>query len=656
MYSDFILEYATLQHSKLVPDLSSEPVPAYYLPHHGVVKETSITTKLRVVFNGSSKTSTGVSLNDLLHVGPKLQNELFDVLIWYRQFRYVFSSDIEKMYRQIKIHPDDWKFQRILWIDQNGHVLTYQLTTVTYGLACAPFQALRVMLQQIKDGDKFPLAIPILKHSRYVDDLFGGGDSIEQAQVTLQQVNQLCMAGEFRLHKWISNYPDVLNSIPESDQITGSIIPIEENSTVLSLGLSWHPTTDTFRFIHHPTQTETVTKRIILSTIARLFDPLGFLSPIIIRAKILMQEVWTLRLDWDDAVPATTTNRWLSLVNDLQNLSTLSFPRWIGLSSNQLLEIHGFSDASPHAYAAVVYSRLTSANGEVSTRLICSKTKVTPLKRMTIPRLELAGAALLAKLVKHILQILDQRPASVYLWTDSTVTLTWISNHPSRWKDFIHNRVCFIQESVPQARWNFFAGPENPADLATRGLSVKQLSEQELWWNGSIWLRESPQHWPERPINKESGKILDERPVKVAITCAYQTEDWDLISRYSNLTRLLRITALCRRAINRFRKVPNSSMTNPITTVELQSAKQFWVKAVQRSVFAQELRLISSGEPFPTSHPLSRLTPFKDASSILRVGGRLRESSLSIEAKHPAILPRHSPLSTLIIADSHRRT
>ncbi|XP_018368142.1 PREDICTED: uncharacterized protein LOC108764398 [Trachymyrmex cornetzi] len=125
MYSDFVAEYAALQYKKLIPESSSQPFPAYYLPHHGVVKESSLTTKLRVVFNGSSRTSTGVSLNDLLHVSPKLQTDLFDVLIWYRQFWYVFSADIEKMYRQIKIHPDDWKFQHILWIDEKGRLSTY---------------------------------------------------------------------------------------------------------------------------------------------------------------------------------------------------------------------------------------------------------------------------------------------------------------------------------------------------------------------------------------------------------------------------------------------------------------------------------------------------------------------------------------------------
>ncbi|XP_018314709.1 uncharacterized protein [Mycetomoellerius zeteki] len=218
MYSDFNDEYASLQHMELVPDTSTELSPAFYLPHHGVLRETSLTTKLRVVFNGSSKSTSGFSLNDLLYVGPKLQTDLLDVLIWFRQFRYVFASDIQKMFRQIKVHPADWRYQRILWINDTNQLVTYQLTTVTYGTACAPYLALRVISQLIIDeGIRFPLAVPTLTQGRYVDDLFGGSDTIEETQAVIQQVNQLCTAGGFHLQKWTSNHPDILSLIPEKD-------------------------------------------------------------------------------------------------------------------------------------------------------------------------------------------------------------------------------------------------------------------------------------------------------------------------------------------------------------------------------------------------------------------------------------------------------
>lgn len=201
-YSKFLEEYNSLGHMKKVSPTDPEPLQVFYLPHHGVLRESSLTTKLRVVFNGSSKSSNRLSLNDTLYTGAKLQTDLIDVINWFRIHQFVFVADIEKMYRQINVHPDDWPFQRILWKDPNGEIQVYELTTVTYGLACAPFQALRALNQLVVDeGERFPLAVPSLTKGRYVDDVFGGADSIEQAQQMVEQVNQLCLAGGFPLQK-----------------------------------------------------------------------------------------------------------------------------------------------------------------------------------------------------------------------------------------------------------------------------------------------------------------------------------------------------------------------------------------------------------------------------------------------------------------------
>lgn len=247
-----------------VPENEPEPPFSFYLPHHGVVREHSLTTKLRVVFNGSSVSSTGLSLNDLLHTGAKLQRDLFDVLIWFRQFRYVFSTDVEKMYRQIKVHSADWKFQRILWFDQSQNIITYQLTTVTYRLACAPFLALRTLDQLVTDeGSNFPQAVPILRHGRYVDDLFGGGDSIQDAREIAEQLNQLCKAGGFPLQKWISNNPEILDSLPGENKMNSTCLHIEDSTTIQVLGLYWKPTFDTFQFTLNISSSTVITKRSI---------------------------------------------------------------------------------------------------------------------------------------------------------------------------------------------------------------------------------------------------------------------------------------------------------------------------------------------------------------------------------------------------------
>lgn len=213
------------------------------------------------------------------------------------------------MYRQIKVYSDDWSFQRILWLDQHNNILN-QLTTVTYGLVCAPFLALRTLMQLIIDeGQRFPLAANTLKKGRYVDDVFGGADTIQQAQDIVQELNQLCMAGGFPLQKWTSNHPVILQSIPSEKLVSTSSLTIEKDMIVHALGLCWKPSTDTFHFTLQLPHSKSITKREILSTISKLFDPLGLLSPIIIKAKIIIQELWTVKLDWDDPLPPQISNK-----------------------------------------------------------------------------------------------------------------------------------------------------------------------------------------------------------------------------------------------------------------------------------------------------------------------------------------------------------
>ncbi|XP_011879680.1 PREDICTED: uncharacterized protein LOC105568544, partial [Vollenhovia emeryi] len=278
-YFDFMNEYNQLQHMRIVSDQKYDPPQVYYLPHHGVKRETSLTTKLRVVFNGSSRTTSGLSLNDILHTGEKLQTDLFNVLIWMRKFLYVFSTDVEKMYRQIKVHSDDWNFQRVLWFDQSDNIAAFQLTTVTYGLACAPFLALRTLLQLVKDhGDQYPLAVPSLTKGRYVDDIFGGADSIQQAQEIVTQLNNLCMAGGFPLQKWFCSHPDILAFVQNDKKILSSSVAIKDNTM----------------------------------------------------------------LEWDDPLPPPLSAEWINFLQDLQEISSLTFPRWLGCTSDTKLEIHGF--------------------------------------------------------------------------------------------------------------------------------------------------------------------------------------------------------------------------------------------------------------------------------------------------------------------------
>ncbi|XP_077270788.1 uncharacterized protein LOC143901992 [Temnothorax americanus] len=496
-----------------------------------------------------------------------------------------------------------------------------------------------------------------MEKGRYVDEFHGGADSIQKAQNKVAHLDGLCMAGGFLLKKWMSNHPDVLENIPPDRKITSHSISFNEGETVHVLGLSWNALTDSFEFTFELPTLTTITKRTVMSTIAKFFDPMGFLSPVTIVGKIFVQELWSIKLDWDDPLPKKLIQNWIDFVNSLHNTPKFEFPRWIGWTANSLIEIHGYCDASQQAMAAVVFARVTSSEGKVTVCFVASKTKVAPLKRLTIPRLELTAAVLLVKLVSHILKVMDIGNIPVVLRTDSEITLIWIKGHPSKWKEFVQNRVNFIQTTLPQAEWKFISGKENPADLATRGITPQQLLNSRSWWIGPHWLTQHPSTWPDEAYSLASDENLEERPVRVATTIELKSPKiWDLIEKYSDLTKLLRITARCKRVVRRFQGKRESSFNHPLTVTELTEARLFWIRMVQQTYFSQELGILASGKDLPRSNALLKLTPQLDSNGLLRVGGRLERSFLSESAKHPYILPKDSILSSLVIADAHART
>lgn len=629
----------------------------YYLPNHGVLRPESKTTKLRVVFNGSCPTSTGHSLNDIMHTGQNLLLDITDVLTWIRHHRHIFATDITKMYRQINVHKDDWDLQRILWLDEELNEAHYQLITVTYGTKAAPYLAVRTLLQLAEDeGHRYPLAVPSLLKGRYVDDIFGGADSVDQLIKIANQLKDMCNAGGFPLAKWQSTHKDLLTAV-NSTKETASTITFDDCATKI-LGLKWLPHSDEFAFtVRLNENSGKLTKRIILSEVAQIFDPLGFISPVTIRAKVLLQELWLQKIAWDDSLPSSVATRWSLIREDLKNLAKISIPRWFNTWSDSTIELHGFSDASQLAMSAVVYIVTNSPSTGAKSALVCAKTKVAPLKQLTIPRLELTAAVLLAKLIGQTQRTLQLPVTSTHLWTDSQVTLTWIKAPASRWKDYVRNRVLQIQQLTAHAQWRHVPGTSNPADGPSRGLNTQQLKDHPIWWTGPPWMIKPQTSWPRQP-KISSDFSAPEARAGVALIVATPKVDyhWDLIYKFSSLQKLIRITAICFKVIARLKKQPISTPVTIISSREMEAAKLFWVKATQAAFFAQELKTLKSNSTFGKTHAFARLTAFLDHEGVIRVGGRLNASTLSPESKHQAILPRHSRLSELIIRDSHYRT
>ena len=340
--------------------------------------------------------------------------------------------------------------------------------------------------------------------------------------------------------------------------------------------------------------------------------------------------MWLYKLNWGDPLPSQVTSNWLIIREDLQGLARLSTPRWFNTLSNSTVELHGFSDASQLAMPAVIYLNVISpsTNHKVST-LVCSETKVAPLKKLTIPRVELTAALMLTRLTKYVQATLQLNIATVHLWTDSQVTLTWIKSHASRWKDYVRNRVSQIQELTPEVQWKHVPGKSNPADCASRGLITTQLEHHELWWMGPSWLTQPSDSWPSQPSLTDESSAQEARPGISHLLNVRKIEyHWDLIHRYSSLNKLIRITSVCYRFVSRLKK---SQLTLPLITLspsDLESARIFWVKATQAIFFFSELKILSSGSMLLSSHVFNRLTAFIDEQGIIRVRGRLNNAHL----------------------------
>ncbi|GBM74147.1 hypothetical protein AVEN_216157-1 [Araneus ventricosus] len=403
----------------------------------------SSTTKLRIVFNASEPTSSGQSLNDNLYTGSVVQDDLIAILLRFRKHSAVFTADIKKMYRQIWAHPDQCDLQCILRKDvEDEKVRVFKLFTVTYGTKCAPYLATRVLQQLLSDEqDNYPLAAAAGKDF-YVDDILSGTEDLSSALELQDQLINLLKSAGMELHKWSSNNPLLLEKVPTSEREYDFENPNSE--TLKTLGLQFNPEKDTFCFTIRQVVSST-TKRTMLSEISRLFHPLGLLGPIIVTAKSFLQKLWILKLDWDDEVPLHLKRTWEKFRDELIELKHLNIERHVLCSKALKVELIGFGDASKDVYSCAVYIRSLSTSGEIKVSLFCSKSRVTPIKEVSIPRLELCAAELLSKLIVKVQSSLDLEIHGVHLYSDSTVVLAWIATPPLALKVFVANRVTKIQ-------------------------------------------------------------------------------------------------------------------------------------------------------------------------------------------------------------------
>lgn len=645
-YHEFMQEYINLQHMSV-----ADRKAPYLIPHHCVLKESSSTTKLRTVFNASYSDGQGNSLNSQLLPGPKLQQDISNILISFRSHRFVICSDIKMMYRQILVHPQDRLHQHILYRPHPQQpIQEYELNTVTYGLTPSAYLAQRVLLQLVLDeGDKFPQASHAIKNHMYVDDILSGANSIDEARDLVFQLIELFALGGFDLRKWSSNEETLLNVLPQ-DHLEQSLSFTDDSPSIKILGLQWTPSNDSFSY-HITPFDGSPTKRNILSYTACMFDPLGLLAPVIFWAKYFLQKLWQASVSWDDPLPPHLGLIWSNFASQLPAISQISLPRFIGQSSDEV-HLIGFCDASERGYAAVLYIR-TVDNHLPRVTLLKSKTRVAPVKTMTIPRLELCAALLLAKLYESVMDSFSSFPClQIHLFSDAQIVLTWLQTPPHQLKIFVSNRVQQILAITPLFMWKHVPTHLNPADLASRGAAPQDLIQNSFWWTGPQFLLQPVEQWPVQgkfiiqdlpELRQEKVVLIQQKSINSFI---------DVFSRQSSYLRLLRTMAYVLRFIRHTRNSSSRSPSVDLSVSEIRQSRNVCIRLIQSHHFSEDIQSIKSQKS--VSRSLLSLTPFIDPESgILRAGGRLINSNLPPNAKQPIILPKKSHFTEILCVHYH---
>ena len=616
--------------------------PIHYISHHEVLRPESKSTPVRIVFN-SSAVFRGHCLNDYWMKGPDLLNDLFGVVLRFRENEVAFIGDISKMYHRIRIPEADQHVHRFLWrnLQTDREPDVYVKTVLTFGDKPAPAMA-QIALRKTADEAKkdFPEAAQVLKDNTYMDDICNSVRTEEKARELTKCIDSVLETGGFKVKGWLSN--KATKSSTDQEERKGAAI-LHGVSEEKVLGVAWNNHTDVFTFKVKPElrlfqEPTLLSTRTILSQVARIYDPIGFASAFLIRAKIGLQELWEKGIDWDEKLPPEIQGKWASLFQEMLSLNAITFERSLtppGAVGLPVLCI--FSDASNEAFGSCAYARWQKLNGEYDVRFIAAKSRVAPLKRLTIPRLELQGAVLASRLCKTIVQESRFQFDKVILFLDSEIVLAWIRSEARKFKPFVSVRVGEIQNNTDPSQWKHIPGELNVADDVSRGISVRSLAER--WQHGPKFLCLPENQWPQDWSNNDQPEV-EEECRKVNNVCAQIKAEHSInCQNFSSWRRLIRVTAYTLRLIwnlraqrhNKTHPEENHMKPNegPLSPQELQNAEDHWIKESQKS-FSDRLR---KGE-------FRKFSPYTDSDGIVPVGGRVDKALVSYETRHPALLPR----------------
>lgn len=556
------------------------------------------------------------------------------------------------MYRQIWLNKKQHDYQRVLWrASKDEKIKTYQLTTVTFGLACSPYLAIRCVRElAFENQENYPEASTVILNDTFVDDLLTGCNTVQELLTLRNQIIEILDQAKFSLHKWRANDPKLLkdleNNVPGTNQIKLS-------GDIKTLGLLWNTEEDQLKFEFNYREPDKITKRTVSSVLGQIFDPIGLISPITVTAKIILQKLWSLNMEWDETIPLGVLKEFRLFLKGMKNCGDIIVPRKV-ISGHPYkhLELHVFTDASEKAYGCCIYMRTLDLTGNYNVRLICSKSKVAPMHSITIPKLELCAALVGAQLADKVVQHLKLKFHKQYFWSDSTVVLSWITTPYHKSKVYVANRVKVIQALTPPGSWYYVPTAENPADWVSRGVTAKKLVNSNFWWQGPSFLRHELSQ-----VCFSAKTIDDPRDTNATVLLVVPEADfWDnTFNRFSTYTKLLRTMAYVFRFINRIKgnKVTNSTS---LSVNELEKTESFVLGIVQKVAFKKDNSDLERNSEVGNKSKLLSLKPFLDEHGLIRVGGRLNQAySIGYNEKHPIILPSGNHVTRLIVHREHKK-
>ncbi|XP_065203854.1 uncharacterized protein LOC135833945 [Planococcus citri] len=611
---------------EVAPKNSSSEI-THYLPHHAVLTPEKSTT-LRIVYNGSARTKQSkTSLNDCLLKGKNLIENSAGIIIRIRCEIIGITSDIEKAYLQVGLQIRDRDATRFVWLKDINlpptaeNLIVFRFTRILFGIVASAFLLAATLKHHIQlKAHHYKHITKILK-SLYVDNFANGANSLQEAIEIYNVMKKLLAEIGMNIRQWSSNSTEFMNSIPEADRNNAEIVNL--------LGIQWKPKADTLNIqkpsVHAP---ENPTKRTVLQFTAAIYDPMGFFSPIILKAKLFIQKLWILNFEWDQKLNENLTSEWRIMANSKK------FPPTPYLAT----------DASKDAYAAAVYIRATD-NETSHTHLLFAKTRVTPPKNENelakfTPKFELLGVLIGARILNFVETSLEREISEKILWTDSQCAMAWIQS-PQVLPVFIEKRVNDIKQLVQNIK--YVPGEQNVADIASRGGTLDEMKAVN-WFNGPPWLNDE-KLWPEQPVLGKNLPVLPtETSENTTTTLLTNTETettpkstpFNLIfEKYTTYGKLISVTEKCLIAANKFRKIQSDKTR--------QQAEEMWIIYFQDTI----------GEKI--TH-YSHLGLKKDENNVLRCRGRLENCTyLTDEEKHPILLLPDWPITKLIVMHYHNK-